>query len=238
MSTEMLEVSGLTAGYAGPAVLQDVSLDVNAGELVGLLGANNAGKSTLINCVSGLIAPRAGRIRFLGEDITRLKPDQIVARGIVQVPEGRQVFPRMSVLDNLLLGGTLPAARAARTRRLEQVYALFPRMRERSAQYAGTLSGGEQQMLAIGRAMMAGPKLLMLDEPSLGLSPLFVQSIFRALRGLNAEGLTMLVVEQNLTLTLSCATRGVVLERGQVAIAGDAVALAADPRTRQAYLGL
>ena len=238
MSASMLEISGLTAGYGGPAVLRDVSLDVRAGELVGLLGANNAGKSTLINCVSGLVAPRAGTIRFLGEDITRLKPDQIVARGIVQVPEGRQVFPAMSVLDNLLLGGTLPAARVDRGRRLEEVYALFPRMRERSGQTAGTLSGGEQQMLAIGRAMMAGPKLLMLDEPSLGLSPLFVQTIFRALRALNAEGLTMLLVEQNLTLTLSCATRGAVLERGQVAIAGDADALAADPRTRQAYLGL
>jgi len=238
LEVPMLEVLGLTAGYAGPAVLQEVSLAVNAGEMVGLLGANNAGKSTLINCISGLVAPRAGRIRFMGEDITRLKPDQIVARGIVQVPEGRQVFPRMSVLDNLLLGGTLPAARADRVRRLEQVYALFPRMRERTGQYAGTLSGGEQQMLAVGRAMMAGPKLLMLDEPSLGLSPLFVQTIFRALRGLNAEGLTMLLVEQNLTLTLSCATRGVVLERGQVAIAGDSAALAADPRTRQAYLGL
>ena len=238
MSASMLEISGLTAGYGGPAVLRDVSLDVRAGELVGLLGANNAGKSTLINCVSGLVAPRAGTIRFLGEDITRLKPDQIVARGIVQVPEGRQVFPAMSVLDNLLLGGTLPAARVDRGRRLEEVYALFPRMRERSGQTAGTLSGGEQQMLAIGRAMMAGPKLLMLDEPSLGLSPLFVQTIFRALRALNAEGLTMLLVGQNLTLTLSCATRGAVLERGQVAIAGDAAALAADPRTRQAYLGL
>jgi branched-chain amino acid transport system ATP-binding protein len=238
VSTPLLEVSGLTAGYAGPAVLREVSLAVNEGEMVGLLGANNAGKSTLINCISGLVAPRAGRIRFMGEDITRLKPDQIVARGIVQVPEGRQVFPRMSVLDNLLLGATLAAARAERARRLEQVYALFPRMRERTAQYAGTLSGGEQQMLAVGRAMMAGPKLLMLDEPSLGLAPLFVQAIFRALRGLNADGLTMLLVEQNLTLTLSCATRGVVLERGQVAIAGDAAALATDPRTRQAYLGL
>ena len=234
----MLEISGLTAAYAGPAVLTGVSLDVRSGELMGLLGANNAGKSTLINCISGLVAPRGGTIRFLGDDITRLRPEQIVARGIVQVPEGRQIFPRMSVLDNLLLGGTLPAARAVRAKRLEQVYALFPRLQERRTQYAGTMSGGEQQMLAIGRAMMAGPKLLMLDEPSLGLSPLFVQTIFRALRNLNAEGLTMLLVEQNLNLTLSCASRGVVLERGHVAIAGDSAALAADPRTRQAYLGL
>ena len=234
----MLEITGLVAGYAGPPVLQDVSLDVRAGELVGLLGANNAGKSTLINCISGLVRPRAGTIRFEGEDITRLKPDAIVVRGVVQVPEGRQLFPRMSVLDNLLLGGTNRTARPARMRRIEQVYALFPRLEERKTQIAGTLSGGEQQMLAVGRAMMTGPRLLMLDEPSLGLAPLFVQAIFRALRALNEDGLTMLLVEQNLNLTLDCAARGVVLERGQVAIAGDAATLRADPRTRQAYLGL
>ncbi|MFI4982877.1 MAG: ABC transporter ATP-binding protein, partial [Nevskiales bacterium] len=162
----------------------------------------------------------------------------IVLRGVVQVPEGRQIFPRLSVLDNLLLGGTNPTARPARLRRLDQVYALFPRLRERRTQIAGTLSGGEQQMLAIGRAMMTGPRLLMLDEPSLGLAPLFVQAIFRALRALNADGLTMLLVEQNLNLALDCAVRGVVLERGQVAIEGDAATLRADPRTRQAYLGL
>jgi len=234
----MLEITGLVAGYAGPPVLHDVSLDVRAGELVGLLGANNAGKSTLINCISGLIRPRAGTIRFEGEDITRLRPDAIVVRGVVQVPEGRQIFPRMSVLDNLLLGGTNRTARPARMRRIEQVYALFPRLEERKTQIAGTLSGGEQQMLAVGRAMMTGPRLLMLDEPSLGLAPLFVQAIFRALRALNADGLTMLLVEQNLNLTLDCAARGVVLERGQVAITGDAATLRADPRTRQAYLGL
>ncbi len=234
----MLEVSGLVAGYAGPPVLRDVSLDVRAGELVGLLGANNAGKSTLINCISGLIRPRAGTIRFDGEDITRLKPDAIVLRGVVQVPEGRQLFPRMSVLDNLLLGGTNRTARPARVRRIEQVYALFPRLAERKTQTAGTLSGGEQQMLAVGRAMMTGPRLLMLDEPSLGLAPLFVQAIFRALRAQNEDGQTILLVEQNLNLTLDCAARGVVLERGQVAIVGDAATLRADPRTRQAYLGL
>ena len=166
--------------------------------MVGLLGANNAGKSTLINCISGLVRPRAGSIRFLGEDIARAKPSDIVAAGIVQVPEGRQVFPRMSVLDNLLLGGTTAAARPRRADRLEQVFALFPRLKERRPQYAGTLSGGEQQMLAIGRAHDGRPELLMMDEPSLGLSPLFVQTIFRALRELNAQGLTILLVEQNL----------------------------------------
>jgi branched-chain amino acid transport system ATP-binding protein len=234
----VLEIDGLTAGYDGPDVLAGVSFAVAAGEMLGLLGANNAGKSTLINCISGLLRPRAGHIRFEGKDITRLAPHAIVARGIIQVPEGRQLFPRMSVLDNLRLGGTVRAARSAREQRLAQVFALFPRLAERAEQMAGTLSGGEQQMVAIGRALMAGPRLLMLDEPSLGLSPLFVQIIFRALAALNREGLTMLLVEQNLKLTLAAAARGVVLERGRVAIAGPAATLADDPRTRRAYLGL
>lgn len=234
----MLEVQGLTAAYDGPPVLEDVSFKLEAGEVLGLLGANNAGKSTLINCISGLLRPRAGSIRFEGEKITSLKASEIVARGIVQVPEGRQVFPRMSVMDNLLLGGTGRAARPFRARRLDEVFALFPRLKEREAQLAGTLSGGEQQMLAIGRAVMAGPRLLMLDEPSLGLAPLFVQLIFRTLAALNRDGLTMLLVEQNLKLTLSCAARGLVLERGRIAVAGDAASLRDDPRTRRAYLGL
>ena len=234
----MLEVSNVTAAYDGPPVLEEVSFEVREGEFVGLLGANNAGKSTLINCLSGLVRPRVGRIRFRGEEIAGARPHRIVARGIVQVPEGRLVFPAMSVHDNLLLGGTSDAARPHRAERLERVFALFPRLAERRPQMAGTLSGGEQQMLAIGRALMAGPRLLMLDEPSLGLSPLFVQTIFRALKALNGQGLTILLVEQNLTLTLAHATRGLVLERGRVAVAGDRATLAADPRTRAAYLGL
>jgi branched-chain amino acid transport system ATP-binding protein len=192
----------------------------------------------LINCLSGLVRPRAGSIRFRGEEIAGARPHRIVARGIVQVPEGRLVFPAMSVHDNLLLGGTSDAARPHRAERLERVFALFPRLAERRPQMAGTLSGGEQQMLAIGRALMAGPRLLMLDEPSLGLSPLFVQTIFRALKDLNEQGLTILLVEQNLNLTLAYASRGLVLERGRVAVAGDRETLAADPRTRAAYLGL
>jgi branched-chain amino acid transport system ATP-binding protein len=203
-----------------------------------LLGANNSGKSTLINCISGLLRPLAGRISFEGADITRLKPHERVAGGIVQVPEGRQVFPKMSVLENLLLGGTLGAARAQRGPRLDQVFALFPRLAERRPQAAGTLSGGEQQMLAIGRALMSGPRLLMLDEPSLGLSPLFVQIIFKALGELNKQGLTILLIEQNLTLTLAYAARGVVLERGHIALEGTREMLSDDPRTRAAYLGL
>jgi branched-chain amino acid transport system ATP-binding protein len=234
----MLRIEGLTAAYDGPPALFDVSLHLERGEILGLLGANNSGKSTLINCISGLVRPVAGRISFEGEDITRLKPHVRVARGIVQVPEGRQVFPQMSVIENLLLGGTLRAARAHRSTRLDQVFALFPRLAERRPQPAGTLSGGEQQMLAIGRALMSGPRLLMLDEPSLGLSPLFVQIIFKALGELNAQGLTVLLIEQNLTLTLAYAARGVVLERGQIAIEGAREMLKNDPRTRAAYLGL
>jgi branched-chain amino acid transport system ATP-binding protein len=218
--------------------LSDVSLHVDKGEILGLLGANNSGKSTLINCISGLVRPLAGRISFEGADITRLKPHERVANGIVQVPEGRQVFPKMSVLENLLLGGTSHAARPHRSARLDQAFALFPRLAERRPQLAGTLSGGEQQMLAIGRALMSGPRLLMLDEPSLGLSPLFVQIIFKALGELNKQGLTLLLIEQNLTLTLAYASRGVVLERGQIAIEGTREMLKADPRTRAAYLGL
>jgi branched-chain amino acid transport system ATP-binding protein len=234
----MLRIEGLSAAYDGPLALSDVSLHVEKAEILGLLGANNSGKSTLINCISGLVRPLAGRISFEGTDITRLKPHERVANGIVQVPEGRQVFPKMSVLENLLLGGTSRGARAHRSTRLDQVFALFPRLAERRPQPAGTLSGGEQQMLAIGRALMSGPRLLMLDEPSLGLSPLFVQIIFKALGELNKEGLTLLLIEQNLTLTLAYAHRGVVLERGQIAIEGTREMLKADPRTRAAYLGL
>jgi branched-chain amino acid transport system ATP-binding protein len=234
----MLHIEGLTAAYDGPPALSGVSLHVGKGEFLGLLGANNSGKSTLINCISGLVRPLAGRISFEDENITRLKPHERVARGIVQVPEGRQVFPKMAVIENLLLGGTLPAARAQRSTRLDQVFALFPRLAERRPQPAGTLSGGEQQMLAIGRALMSGPRLLMLDEPSLGLSPLFVQIIFKTLGELNAQGLTILLIEQNLTLTLAYAARGIVLERGQIAIEGAREMLRDDPRTRAAYLGL
>jgi branched-chain amino acid transport system ATP-binding protein len=234
----MLEVEGLTAGYGGPPVLEDVSLRVEAGELVGLLGANNAGKSTLINALSGLVPLSAGRIRFDGADISAMAAKDRVALGIVQVPEGRLVFPEMTVRENLLMGGINPNARAARAREIERVTELFPRLKERLGQLAGTLSGGEQQMLAIGRALVARARLLMLDEPSLGLSPLFVQHIFEIVRRLNAEGLTVLLVEQNLMLTMKHASRCYVLERGRVVVSGSAQAVKEDPRTRRAYLGL
>jgi branched-chain amino acid transport system ATP-binding protein len=234
----MLELENLVAGYGGVAVLRDVSIKLDVGEIVGLLGANNAGKTTLINCLSGMVAPISGRILFEGRDISRLNAQQRVEAGIVQVPEGRLVFPEMSVRENLLLGGINARARTHRPRQMDKVLELFPRLRERLSQHAGTLSGGEQQMLAIGRGLMAEAKLLMLDEPSLGLSPLFVQYIFEIIDKLPAEGLTVLLVEQNLMLTLRHAARCYVLERGQLAVEGAADVVLNDPRTRSAYLGL
>jgi branched-chain amino acid transport system ATP-binding protein len=234
----MLELENLVAGYGGVPVLRDVSIKLDAGEIVGLLGANNAGKTTLINCLSGMVAPISGRILFEGRDISRLTARQRVEAGIVQVPEGRLVFPEMSVRENLLLGGINARARAHRPQQMDKVLALFPRLKERLSQHAGTLSGGEQQMLAIGRGLMAEAKLLMLDEPSLGLSPLFVQYIFEIIDRLPAEGLTILLVEQNLMLTLRHTGRCYVLERGQVAVEGSADVVKNDPRTRSAYLGL
>ena len=232
----MLEIENLVAGYGGVAVLRDVSVKMAAGELVGLLGANNAGKTTLINALSGMVAPMSGRILFGGQDVTRLTPRQRVECGIVQVPEGRLVFPEMSVRENLQLGGINARAKPNRSRQMD--LDLFPRLKERLSQDAGTLSGGEQQMLAIGRGLMAEAKLLMLDEPSLGLSPLFVKYIFDIVDRLHAEGLTILLVEQNLMLTLRHVERCYVLERGQVAIEGSSEVIKDDPWTRSAYLGL
>jgi branched-chain amino acid transport system ATP-binding protein len=234
----MLEIDNLVAGYGGVPVLRDINAKIAAGEIVGLLGANNAGKTTLINALSGMVKPISGRILFLGEDISKLTPQARVELGIVQVPEGRLVFPEMSIRENLLLGGINAHARKHRSQEMEKVIGLFPRLGERLTQSAGSLSGGEQQMLAIGRGLMAEAKLLMLDEPSLGLSPLFVQYIFEIIDKLHADGLTILLVEQNLNLTLRHAKRCYVLERGQVAVEGDAETVKNDPRTRSAYLGL
>ncbi|QDW37963.1 ABC transporter ATP-binding protein [Bradyrhizobium sp. KBS0727] len=234
----MLEIESLTAGYGGVPVLRDINVKLEAGEIVGLLGANNAGKTTLINSLSGTVRPISGRILFQGEDITAMPPRRRVERGIVQVPEGRLVFPDMSIRENLLLGGINSRARPHRRRQMDKVLELFPRLGERLSQNAGSLSGGEQQMLAIGRGLMAEAHVLMLDEPSLGLSPLFVQYIFEIIDRLHDEGLTILLVEQNLNLTLRHAQRCYVLERGQVAVEGVADAVRDDPRTKSAYLGL
>ncbi len=234
----MLEIDRLEVAYGPARVIRGVSLTVGAGELFGLLGANNAGKSTLINAISGVVRPAGGRILLDGEPIAGAPPDEIVERGVVQVPEGRLVFPEMTVLDNLVMGAISRRARRDRDRRLREVFQIFPRLAERRSQRAGTLSGGEQQMLAIGRALLSRPRLLMLDEPSLGLSPAIVRSIFKVLAALHRDGLTMLLVEQNLNLTTSHATRCAVLERGQVVLQGSGEELRADPRTRRAYLGL
>mgnify|MGYP000954300333 FL=1 len=234
----MLEMQGVTAGYDGVPVLRDVSIKVGKGELVGLLGANNAGKSTLINVISGTVPIMSGRLIFDGEDITNVAAQRRVELGLVQVPEGRLVFPQMSVRENLLLGGYNRKARPERASNMDHVVSLFPRLGERLGQLAGTLSGGEQQMVAIGRGLMAGARVLMLDEPSLGLSPLFVQFIFEIIDKLHAEGMTILLVEQNLSLTVRHADRCYVLERGVVAVEGASAAVAEDPRTRAAYLGM
>jgi branched-chain amino acid transport system ATP-binding protein len=233
----MLEVSGLVAGYDDVVCLRGVSLEVRRGEVVTLIGANGAGKSTTLRAISGLLPARAGAVRFEGEDIAGLAPDRIVRLGLVQVPEGRRVFPDLTVEENLRAGGHLQPGGAAQRAGLEEVYARFPRLRERRGQAGGTLSGGEQQMLAFGRAMMARPRLLMLDEPSLGLAPLVVAEIMRSIAAFRDAGITVLLVEQNANLALRLADRGYVMETGTVAMAGPARDLLRDPHVRASYLG-
>ncbi|MBV9832906.1 MAG: ABC transporter ATP-binding protein [Alphaproteobacteria bacterium] len=233
----MLEVSGLRAGYGAVEILRGVDLHVDAGEIVALLGSNGVGKSTLNNNVSGLYRPFAGTIAFEGRAIAGAAPKAIVEAGLIQVPEGRRVFPDLSVRENLELG-SYRRGRAHRATNLAHVVEIFPRLKERFTQKAGTLSGGEQQMLAIGRAMMAEPKLLILDEPSLGLSPLLVETMFGLIQKLNADGLAILLVEQNVVQSLAIAHRAYVLENGVVALSGPAQDLAADPGLRRSYLGL
>jgi branched-chain amino acid transport system ATP-binding protein len=233
----MLEVRGLHAGYGQVAVLRGVDLDVAKGEIVALLGANGAGKSTLNNNLCGIYGPTAGQIRFLGEDICGAATDRIVDVGLIQVPEGRRVFPNLSVQDNLELG-SYRRGRKNRARNLERVYGIFPRLKERMNQLAGTLSGGEQQMLAIGRGLMADPELLILDEPSLGLSPLLVEEMFGLIQRLNQDGLSILLVEQNVVQSLAIAHRAFVLEHGVIAMSGPAAALMNDPGLKASYLGM
>jgi branched-chain amino acid transport system ATP-binding protein len=233
-----LEVSKVTAGYGSASVLHDVSLSVPEGAMVALVGTNGAGKTTLLRTISGIVRPRAGTIRFAGEAIERVTPDAIVARGVVQVPEGRRLFVSMSVLENLLVGASSRPSRSARARSLDRVFTLFPKLGERRDQRAGTLSGGEQQMVAIGRALMACPKLLLLDETSLGLAPVIVDQIFESIVALARDGLTILLVEQNTALALEAASYAFVLEHGAIALQGPAADLARDDRVRQAYLGI
>jgi len=234
----LLEVSAISVAYGDVRVLHRVSLRVEAGEIVSLLGANGAGKTTTLRAISGLIPVQEGAVTFEGRPLTGLSPSRIVEQGIAHVPEGRQLFTNMTVEENLEMGAYLPQAKAAGVETLARVLELFPRLGERQRQVAGTLSGGEQQMVAIGRALMSRPRLLVLDEPSLGLAPIVVKSIFETVKRINADGTTVLLVEQNLAESLRLSDRGYVLETGKIAMEGRGIDLLADPHTRKAFLGL
>ncbi len=233
----VLEVEDVHTFYGSIHALKGVSLKVHEGEIVTLIGSNGAGKSTTLRSVNGLIHPRRGKIRFLGEDITRTPPHKVVAMGISQSPEGRKLFPRMSVIENLEMGAFQRRDKAGLAEDIDRVFALFPRLAERRKQKAGTMSGGEQQMCAIGRALMARPKLLMLDEPSLGLAPIFIQRIFDTIVEINRQGTAILLVEQNALMALDVASRGYVLETGHVALEGPAKELRTNEQVRKTYLG-
>ena len=237
MSDALLAVNGLAAGYGAIEVLRGIHLEVAAGEIVAVLGSNGAGKSTLNRTISGVLRARHGSIRFEGNSIEREKPARIVARGLIHVPEARCVFPNLTVDENLDLGSYRRGG-IRRERNRERVVALFPRLAERRSERAGTLSGGEQQMLAIGRGLMAEPKLLILDEPSLGLSPLLVEGLFALVRRINAEGIAVLLVEQNVVQCLEVARRAYILEGGTVVLHGNAADIRNDPNLKRAYLGL
>jgi len=233
----LLELEAVHVYYGGIHALKGVSLRVDPGQIVTLIGANGAGKSTTLRTISGLLRPRKGSMRFAGKDIVRASSQKIVGLGIAQAPEGRQLFPRMTVLENLEMGAFQRRDRQEVAADMERVYTLFPRLAERRAQKAGTLSGGEQQMCAIGRALVARPRLLMLDEPSMGLSPRLVDQIFEVIADINRQGTTVLLVEQNAARALEVAHRGYVLETGRVTLADDAKALRSNERVRASYLG-
>jgi branched-chain amino acid transport system ATP-binding protein len=237
MSEPLLAISGLAAGYGATEVLRDIDLAVIAGEIVAILGANGAGKSTLNRTISGVLRATRGTIHFAGSAIERETPAAIVGRGLIHVPEGRCIFPDLTVGENLDLGG-YRRARARRNQNRERVFTIFPRLAERHTQRAGTLSGGEQQMLAIGRGLMAEPRLLILDEPSLGLSPLLVEELFALIRRLNAEGITLLLVEQNVMQSLEVASRAYILENGAFVLQGSSADIRENPKLKRAYLGL
>jgi branched-chain amino acid transport system ATP-binding protein len=236
--TPVLSIAGLDVFHGDAQALDGVTLEVGAGELVAIVGANGAGKTTLIRAIAGMLAPRAGTIRFRERDITGWPSPRVCDLGIGQVAEGRQVFPTLSVGENLAMGAVIPRARAKAAATLDEVLRLFPRLKERYRQPAGTLSGGEQQMLAIGRCLMGQPELIMFDEPSLGLAPAVVQEVFRIIRRLNEGGMTVVLVEQNVAVSLKLARRAYVLENGRVVMTGTGAALLGDERVRQAYLGM
>jgi branched-chain amino acid transport system ATP-binding protein len=234
----MLSVEDLEVSYGDVRALDGVSLEVAEGAIVAIVGANGAGKTTLIRTIAGMLRPARGRIRLRDSDIAGLPSHRVCNLGIGQVAEGRQVFPTLTVLENLEMGAMLPRARAEQAQNLDRVFALFPKLAERKAQVAGTLSGGEQQMLAISRCLMGKPDLVMFDEPSLGLAPAIVQDVLKTIRDLNRDGLTCVLVEQNVAVSLKLASRAYVLENGRVTLSGTGEELLADDRVRQAYLGM
>jgi len=234
----MLEIKKLNVGYDKVQVLWDVSFNINEREIVSLLGSNGAGKSTTVKTIQGLLKSRSGSIRFMDKDIEGLPAYKIVDAGVSLVPEGREIFPKMSVLENLMLGAYVPRARDLREESLEWVFKLFPKLEERKKQLAGTMSGGEQQMLAIARALMSKPKLLMLDEPSLGLAPMLVLQVFDIIKKLNEEGVTILLVEQNVHHALELSDRGYVLEKGRILLEGKGSELLDHEYVKNAYLGI
>ena len=233
----LLEVENLHVYYGAIHAIKGVTLEVDEGKIVTLIGANGAGKSTTLNTISGLLRPREGGVRLGGEDLTAVPPHKIVLKGVVQVPEGRRIFGRLTVEENLEMGAFTRTDKEGIRDGRERVFSLFPRLKERRNQVAGTLSGGEQQMLAIGRALMARPRLLLMDEPSMGLAPILVEQIFDAIRGINRQGTTILLVEQNAFMALDVAHRGYVLQTGTIVLSGPASELAANQEVKRAYLG-
>jgi branched-chain amino acid transport system ATP-binding protein len=233
----LLEVTGLRVSYGGIQAVRGISFHVADGEMVALIGANGAGKTSTLKALSRLLNAAGGSIRYRGQEISALPPHQLVGAGIALVPEGRGVFPRMSIVENLQMGAYCRDDKAEIVADVDHVFSLFPRLKERAAQLAGTLSGGEQQMLAIGRALMSRPRLLLLDEPSMGLAPIMVQKIFEVVRTVAGQGMTVLLVEQNAKLALEVSQRGYVMESGEITLTDDSAALLANPRVRAAYLG-
>jgi len=233
----MLKINDLRVNYGGIEAVKGISLEVPEGKIVTLIGANGAGKSTTLRTIAGLVKPASGRIYLQAEDITALSPDRIVSKGITLVPEGRHVFPDLTVLENLKIGAYLRSDKEGIAHDLEWVYSLFPRLKERSWQAAGTLSGGEQQMLAVGRALMSRPKLIMMDEPSLGLAPIVVRDIFAIIKEINRQGVTVLLIEQNANMALKIADVAYVLETGRITLTGTGQELLSNEQVRKAYLG-
>jgi branched-chain amino acid transport system ATP-binding protein len=237
MDNPVLSISDVHTYYGGIHALRGVSLEVGQREIVALIGGNGAGKSTTLNTISGLVRPRSGQVLLNGQDIVRLPAHEITANGVVQVPEGRRIFARLTVLENLRMGAYTRSSKADLEPDFERVFTLFPRLRERTGQAGGTLSGGEQQMLAIGRALMSQPKLLLLDEPSMGLSPILVEQIFDVIRDIHAQGTPVLLVEQNALMALEVASRGYILQTGEIVLQDSAANLRQNPEVRKAYLG-